>query len=246
MCTVILGYRVHPQVPLIVAANRDEFYERPSAPPGRLDGVSPRFGPRDLRGGGTWIAVNRRGVVAVLTNAAPPDQEPVPGLRSRGEVVGLALDAATAREGAQRAAAIPPDRIRPFYLLIAGAGGAHAVAPGDGGFRVTTLLPGVHVQENRPLDDPAAEKVARGLALAGDLAGWPEHELVPRLHAALSDHEDAVFPLRRLCVHTPIYGTRSLSIVLLGGGDPGWWYRDGHPCEGEPVRDAAFDVFRAG
>ncbi len=245
MCTVLLGLRVHPEVPLVLAANRDEFYERPSAPPGPLAGEPARFGPRDLRGGGTWLAINRHGVVAALTNAAPPDLQPVPGLRSRGEVVGLALAAASAADAAARAAALPPDSIRPFYLVVADGDGAHAVAPADGGFAARRLEDGLHVQENRPLDHPDAEKVVRARARASDLARWPAGELVPRLHAVLSDHDPGVIPLRRLCVHTPTYGTRSTSILLLGGADPGWWFLDGHPCEGRPARVAAFDAWRA-
>lgn len=79
MCTVILGLGTHAEVPLWVAANRDEFYDRPSTPPA-VSGPRglPLFAPRDLRQGGTWIGVSRRGVFAALTNAAPPDRTPVP------------------------------------------------------------------------------------------------------------------------------------------------------------------------
>jgi uncharacterized protein with NRDE domain len=232
MCTVILAWRVHPEVPLIVAANRDEFYGRPSAPPGPLP--CEQYGPRDLRAGGTWMAVNRAGVVAALTNAVPPDLMPVEGIASRGEIIGRALQHSTAAAAAASVTAADPGRTRPFYLLFAGPDGAHAVSAAQGGWTLTQLDPGVHVQENRPLNDPSSEKVTRSWELTRELASWPAEELVQRLHAVLSDHDPARPELRRLCVHTDGYGTRSTSLVLGGGDGLRWWFLDGHPCEGSP------------
>lgn len=229
MCTVILAWRVHPDVPLVLAANRDEFYGRPSAPPGPLSEA--QFGPRDLRAGGTWMAVNRAGVVAALTNAVPPDLAPVEGIASRGEVIGAALDCSTAADAAACVAATVPGRTRPFYLVTADAHAAYGVAPGEGGWDLAQLEPGVHVQENRPLDDPTAEKVSRSLELTRGLESWPRDQLVTRLHEVLSDHDPVRPELRRLCVHTEGYGTRSSSIVLGDGDSLRWWYLDGHPCE---------------
>jgi uncharacterized protein with NRDE domain len=230
MCTVILAWRVHPDVPLIVAANRDEFYNRPSAPPAAL---SPnRFGPTDLRAGGTWMALNRAGVVAALTNAVPPDLAPVDGVASRGEIIGRALRHRTAAAAAASVTEADPARTRPFYLLFAGPDGARAVSATQESWSLTELEPGVHVQENRPLDDPSAEKVSRSQELTRDLAQWPADELVQRLHAVLSDHDPSRPELRRLCVHTEVYGTRSTSIVLGDGRGLRWWFGEGHPCEG--------------
>ena len=231
MCTVLLLFRAHPELPLVVAANRDEFHERPSAPPGPLgDGL---LGPRDLRGGGTWMATNRHGVMASLTNAVPPDRTPVEGVASRGEVVGQALAARSARHAASIVAAIPPGHTRPFYLLVADAEEAFAVAPGRDGMAVAEVAPGIHVQENRPLDHPGAEKVVRARTLLEGWASWPRSEVLPRLRGVLSDHEPDMPALRQICVHTDGYGTRSSSILIAEGARFRWWYLEGHPCEGE-------------
>lgn len=160
MCTVILAWRVHPDVPLIVAANRDEFYIRPSAPPAALSPT--RFGPTDLRAGGTWMASNRAGVVAALTNAVPPDLAPVDGVASRGEIIGRALRHRTAAAAAASVTDADPARTRPFYLLFAGPDGAHAVSATQESWSLTELEPGVHVQENRP-----RSVGGEGLTLAG-------------------------------------------------------------------------------
>ena len=234
MCTVIVAVGVHPSYPLIVAANRDEFYERPSAPPATLPGGL--FGPRDLRAGGTWMAVNRAGVFATLTNAAPPDLEPIPGIASRGAVVGRVLDAPDARYSATLAGAIPLGETRPFYLLVADSRGTYSVAPRRDSYEVEPLSPGVHVQENRPLDHPTSEKVVRARHLVQDLATWPADALVPRLHAVLSDHEPGQPSLRQLCVHTDGYGTRSSSVLLFHDSTVEWHYLEGHPCKGEFAR----------
>ncbi len=251
MCTVILGLGTHPEVPLWVAANRDEFYDRPSAPPaagapirpGAGEGTSPPlFAPRDQRAGGTWIGVNRGGVLAVLTNAAPPDRAPVAGLESRGDVVDRVLAAGDLAGARAAAEAIDPERMRPFFLLLADVETAFGVARDGDRYRATALSPGIHVQENRPLDHPDAEKVRRARELTDDIETWPADTLVPRLHRVLSDHEPDVIPLRRLCVHTEIYGTRSTSIVLLGD-HPGWWFAEGHPCECSPSPLGTFEGY---
>lgn len=249
MCTVILGLGTHADVPLWVAANRDEFHDRPSAPPGvtapaapgRGEG-RPLFAPRDLRRGGTWIGVNRRGVFAALTNAAPPDRAPVEGLESRGGVVDRVLGSDDLAGAVRLAEAIDPARVRPFFLLLADVSAAFGVSLDTDRYGATALAPGIHVQENRPLDHPDAEKVRRARTLTEGIETWPPDTLVPRLHRVLADHESQVPPLRRLCVHTDEYGTRSTSVVRLGAR-PGWWFAEGRPCERQPSSVKGFARF---
>ncbi|MFB3063398.1 MAG: NRDE family protein, partial [Gammaproteobacteria bacterium] len=86
MCLVVMAYEHHPRYRLVLAANRDEFHERPSQPahwwqdhPGLLAG-------RDLEAGGTWLGVNRSGRLALVTNFREPSVR-APGKASRGELV---------------------------------------------------------------------------------------------------------------------------------------------------------------
>ena len=65
MCTMILLKGVHPKWPLVVAANRDEFYSRPTAGPQRLVSDPVVFGGKDLQAGGTWLGVTPRGFLRV-------------------------------------------------------------------------------------------------------------------------------------------------------------------------------------
>ncbi|NNK38667.1 MAG: hypothetical protein HKP03_09315, partial [Xanthomonadales bacterium] len=68
MCLILFAWRAHPRYPLVVAANRDEFHDRPTAAadfwadePGLLAGT-------DLQAGGTWLGITRAGRFAAITN----------------------------------------------------------------------------------------------------------------------------------------------------------------------------------
>lgn len=68
MCLLILAWRMHPRYPLIVAANRDEFHERPAAPLDRWDDPRGLYAGHDLRAGGTWLGADAEGRIGIVTN----------------------------------------------------------------------------------------------------------------------------------------------------------------------------------
>lgn len=68
MCTAILAYKYHPNYPLIVLSNRDEFYIRPTAQAHFWEDAPHVLGGIDLEKGGTWFGINRSGNLALLTN----------------------------------------------------------------------------------------------------------------------------------------------------------------------------------
>ena len=68
MCLVAVAFRHHPDYPLVVVANRDEFYERPALPADFWDDHPHILAGRDLEAGGTWFGVNRHGHWATVTN----------------------------------------------------------------------------------------------------------------------------------------------------------------------------------
>lgn len=91
MCLIVFAWRPGHAQPLIVAANRDEFYDRPAEGPRVLEpGI---VGGRDLRGGGTWLGVNRHGGFVAITNRRAPER--TADSYSRGL---LALEALRCRE----------------------------------------------------------------------------------------------------------------------------------------------------
>jgi uncharacterized protein with NRDE domain len=238
-----------PGVPLLIAANRDELYQRPADPITVLRATQPRIlGGRDGLAGGTWLAVNEHGVVAGLTNQ--PSAARDPAKRSRGELP-LAFtrypDARTAVT--EVCARLDPSAYNPCAMLV---GDRHALFSVDltGGHRarVEELPPGNYVLENAPLGQPSAkqQRVA-GLvsALVDGAPGAPgDRAAEAGLAAVLRDHQPAAGPqpagpgrparpaeLSAACVHTERYGTRSAMIVSVGlAGAPRVSVAAGPPC----------------
>jgi uncharacterized protein with NRDE domain len=85
MCLIVLAWRPDHAQPLIVAANRDEFYARPSLPLAQWPEAPNVYAGRDLEAGGTWLGIGANGRFAALTNIRDPHQPP--SRKSRGELV---------------------------------------------------------------------------------------------------------------------------------------------------------------
>ena len=257
VCLLIALSGVVPGVPLLIAANRDEMYQRPADPITVLRAAEPRIlGGRDELAGGTWLAVNEHGVVAGLTNQPTGARDPAK--RSRGELP-LAFaaypDAKTAVT--QVCARLDPADYNPCWMLV---GDRHALFSVDlsGGHQagVEELPPGRYVLENAPLRQPSAkQRRVAGLVAALDEAGLDEARRVEAggdeagrveagLAAVLRDHQPAAGPqpagpgrlarpaeLSAACVHTERYGTRSAMIVSVGqAGEPRVSVAAGPPC----------------
>jgi uncharacterized protein with NRDE domain len=240
VCTLAIYHDVFPDHPLVVAANRDEYLDRPTEPPTLLRAAPPRaFGGRDLVAGGTWLGIGETGLVAGLLNrrsGAPPD----PARRSRGLLCLEALGCRTAVEAAARVAEEPAGRYNPFNLLLADPEEAFVAVQGvDGAPRVARLGPGLHLLTNLDVDDATCPRIAasrQGFTAAGD-AFLRERDvdlLVARLQAVLSDHVTALDPRGpgSLCVHLDGFGTRSATVLLVPSGGHGarGFHADGPPC----------------
>ncbi len=256
MCTLLVLHRCFPGAPLVVAANRDEFHERPTEGPALRDtsieapGASPAFGsggeespgttgarrvvaPRDLRAGGTWLGLNSEGLFAAVTNRRC--EHPDASRRSRGWLVMEALEEADAKSAAARLENLPEAAYNPFNLLVADAASAHLVTYADVPER-RDLAPGAHVVGNVHPDD-ASPKLARirsemadGARSDAEFADADFDGLaeICRTHATAG-------PLESTCVHAGAYGTRSSTLLRLGDR-PSLLYADGAPCE-TPYRD---------
>jgi uncharacterized protein with NRDE domain len=250
MCVIVLFFRVHPQLPLVVAANRDEYYARASSGPLLLN-ESPRVvGGRDLERGGTWMGFAEGGLFVGLTNQRTVmPRPPEPARRSRGEVVTGALRAASIGGVEQLLASTDARAYNPYNLLFGDARQLRVAyaREGDPTVRVHPLEAGLYVLDNDTLGT-TMPKVMRAEALARPLAARPWFELFPALHAMLADHampEPAQVPappawmdpeiarrLQSLCVHTPAYGTRSATIAAVGvDGVMHYRFAPGPPCQ---------------
>jgi len=86
MCLLVLAWQVHPRYRLVVAANRDEFHERPTAAMAKWPPPDDIIAGRDLRAGGTWLAMDGRSRFGVVTNFREL-QGPAPAAPSRGNLI---------------------------------------------------------------------------------------------------------------------------------------------------------------
>ena len=234
MCTLILIDRVVPGCPVLVAANRDEFYARPSAPPSRFEARNPDgpwvVAPQDLEAGGTWMGLNAAGLFVGLTNRS--SEQLATGRRSRGLLVSDALQKRSAAEVAGDARVLERDAYNPFHLVYADGREAYLTVQGDAGVTTTPLEPGVHVVCNRDPEDGTSGKVAAlRRALERVPLRAPFGQIFDALKAVLRSHAHATNPHENACVHTEDYGTRSSAIIATGPETQGYWYAAGPPCE---------------
>lgn len=86
MCILFIAIKQHPDFPLIIAANRDEFHQRPTLVSSFWPNNSNILAGTDLQAGGTWMGINRNGRLSALTNVRDP-QRIDPQAKTRGELV---------------------------------------------------------------------------------------------------------------------------------------------------------------
>ena len=235
MCTLITLHRCIPGAPLVVAANRDEYRERPAEGPALRETPAGRVAaPLDLRAGGTWLGVNGHGTLAALTNRPTACADAT--RRSRGLLVMDALGPAKASEAADWLSGLPAGAYNPFNLFVADAHDAY-VAVYEEAVKVRKLEPGVHVIGNADPDDRSVAKIDRLLGRAEQAACAEPDAVLNELAAICRGHDGSDGPLSDTCIHlgdeASGYGTRSSTLLSLG--EPGmrseWHFAEGPPCE---------------
>jgi uncharacterized protein with NRDE domain len=245
MCLLVALHQVHPDSPLVMAANRDELLAREATAMSVLeDGPPTVLGGRDHAAGGTWLAINEHGVVGGLTNRASGQRDAA--RRSRGEWPLFLAGFGTAAEAAKAfVATFRPAEFNPGWVLVGDGRELFYIDMTGRVARPVGLEPGIHILENRPLDGPSAkvDLVRQQLRGIGSVRGA---ELTRRLRSLLASHAvpDGVgapevpeaSPPRpaaasAACVHLGAYGTRSSTIVQVApGAPPRLWSSDGPPC----------------
>lgn len=149
MCLIVLAWRAHPEFPLIVAANRDEFHARPAAPAAFWQDKPGILAGRDLEARGTWMGVSRGGRFAAVTNYRGGTE---PGsAESRGALVTRYLEGIGVPELAERKSAYSG-----FNLLASDGEELWWLSNRDGGPR--RLEPGWYGLGNLLLDTPEVEE----------------------------------------------------------------------------------------
>jgi uncharacterized protein with NRDE domain len=247
MCTLALYLRQFEGYPLVVAANRDEHFSRPSAPPELLANDPSIFGGKDLVAGGTWLGVNEYGVVAAIVNRRIEPVKPIDRPRSRGL---LCLDMLRAKNDGQLRKRLEREdgsKYQPFLLLIASAEAAFIAINSGGEIKRMELDAGLHVFSNTSFTDSRGGKLdhARELFSTAETSlrmqfKGPRAQLdtaVGVLRGVLSSHisaDNSQEPRDAICVHTAgaAYGTVSSSVIFFARREKEFYFyhADGSPC----------------
>jgi uncharacterized protein with NRDE domain len=225
MCLVLIALDQHPDYALVVAANRDEFYDRPTSPAAFWSDHPSVLGGRDLKAGGTWLGIDRSGRFAAVTNYRQGTRETAAS-RSRGHLVSdyltTSTDPETYLDQVERHATL----YNGFNLILGNARRLFYYSNREGERR--TLGRGIYGLSNHLLDTPWPKVTASKHALGGLMAGGSE--LIPELLALLSDRKqaaDEALPqtgvslewerlLSAAFITSPHYGTRSSTVLLVG------------------------------
>ncbi len=149
MCLLIVAHRVHPEYPLIVAGNRDEFYARPTLDAHWWEDRPDVLGGRDLEAGGSWLAVSRQGRFAAVTNYRDGSRGPASNT-SRGELINDFLGSDL--QPAEWLESVDGDDYSGFNLLVASNERLGYLSNRGAGSR--ELAPGIYGVANATLDTP--------------------------------------------------------------------------------------------
>lgn len=219
MCLIVVGWRVHADYPLVVAANRDEFHARPSAAAGFWPAEPEILGGRDLEAGGTWLGATRSGRFAAVTNVREPDQ--AAGRRSRGALTAEFLRSTSSP--ANYAANLALDNYAGFNLLLADQETLLYLSNRDAGPR--PLAPGIYGLSNHRLDTPWPKLLKARQRFAAALGHLPDPDACFELLADRAIEPDERLPatgvslpwerlLSAVFVQSADYGTRASTVLL--------------------------------
>lgn len=224
MCLIFLAWRHHAAFPLVVAANRDEFYDRPTAPAAHWEDAPGVLAGRDLSGGGTWLGVTRSGRFAALTNHRGGN--PATDAPTRGHLVSDFLRSDAGSGAYVASLARRPAAYNGFNLLVGDREGLHWYSNRGGEAR--ELEPGTYGVSNALLDTPWP-KLTRGKGRFEELLARRDPDPGEMLDL-LSDRrpaDDESLPdtgiglereraLSSIFISAGDYGTRSSTVLLVG------------------------------
>jgi uncharacterized protein with NRDE domain len=146
MCLILLALDVVPQKRWLVLGNRDELYARPAAAAQAWTDAPTIIGGRDLQAGGSWLAINRSGRFAAVTNVRSGSMQR--GARSRGELVGNFVGGAASPQEYAKDVAIRRAQYGPFNLVVGDDETAYAAS--SLAENAWQLARGIHVLSNSP------------------------------------------------------------------------------------------------
>ena len=253
MCLIAFAHRVHPEFPLVVAANRDEFYARPTAQAAFWEDRPAILAGRDLECMGTWLGVARNGRFAAVTNYRDPTDVRT-SAESRGTLVSLFLDGAMPAAQFVAGVVASAGAYRGFNLLASDGTDFYSFSNRAG--EPVRLEPGIYGLSNHLLNTPwpkvrlARERLEAALhprpapeplfTLLADTAVVPD-EALPQ--TGLSPEREKMLSAARIVSHS--YGTRCSTVVLQGADGRMQFAERSYGPEGAELDTARYE-FRLG
>jgi uncharacterized protein with NRDE domain len=224
MCLIVFAWKLLPACPLIMAANRDEFFNRPSKAASWWEDSPDVFAGRDLHAGGTWLGVNRQGRFAALTNIRNglPSRADV---RTRGELVASFLNSEHGIDDYLAQVQKTADQYNGFNLLL-GDGERAFWFSNEKETAAVKLEPGIYGLSNGSLDSPWPKVVRAKAQFASLLCQNAPDDAYFEMLADTTPAADHRLPetgvslewerlLSPICIESPEYGTRASTLVKL-------------------------------
>lgn len=225
MCLILLAYKKHPQYPTIIAANRDEFYERPTREVQFWNTSPDLLAGKDLLGGGTWMGITRSGRFSAVTNFREPLKDNK-NMVSRGFLVRNYLEENTLPKEYLKKIKKYAHLYDGFNLIVGNVEKLFYYSNRQN--QIVKILPGIHGLSNHLLNT-SWPKVEKGKRFFSEIVSEKKSIDVEKIFTLL---EDRSMPPAQLLPHTgvdpewekilsplfitsPIYGTRSSTIILL-------------------------------
>lgn len=225
MCILFIAVNQHSAYPLIIAANRDEFFARPTAQSRFWHECPDMLAGRDLQAGGSWMGINRRGQIGALTNIRDP-QHNNPLALTRGKLVTDYLQQSPSAKQYLQTLNRGSEQYNGFNLLFGHWHDLRVFNNSDK--QVRRLTPGVYGLSNASLNSPWP-KAAKGMKRLTDYCADDHQVESEQLFALLRDDTlaaDDDLPqtgvsiewerkLSSIFIQSPEYGTRSSTLLLV-------------------------------
>lgn len=252
MCLILFAWKMRKDVPLIVAANRDEWHRRAAAAATWWSSHRNILAGQDLEARGTWLGVTRAGKFAAITNFREPSQAKT-GAPSRGHVAVDYLSGQQSPREYLEELASHASEYNGFNLLLADRENMFCYSSAEN--KIEEVAPGIHGLSNRALDTPWPKvEIGRSALGAAIEAKMPEGALSERLLAILSNGAtaaDAALPdtgvgldwerkLSSALIVSEDYGTRC-STIFIGGVNSTKFSEHTRDASGAVVSTAAFE-----
>ncbi|MCZ8344772.1 MAG: NRDE family protein [Leptospira sp.] len=226
MCLAVLALAAHPDFPLILCSNRDEFFERPALPIHFWKDQPEIFGGIDLKANGTWLACTREGRLAFLTNVRNLKKPPHPNPRSRGLLVSEFLMDKGSLEDYANQVLERSGEYEGFNLLLYERG--RTIYLGNDPKSKMEVEPGIHAVSNASwnTDWPKTTRAKRAVEEQILTGNFGKEEFFKIFADATREDDPDKLPdtgigkekeriLSSIRIQTPGYGTRGTTITWI-------------------------------